>query len=166
MKFFPSPFLLFAFLTIQHTVHSSSGRGNPSDRVSTAEIDFKTKDNPNVSHTFAAVLENELSKENTNAIFANNLKIDGRSAGPKYFTSKPEIVIHGDMKYFHVYSLKFFDAKIASGISLLDEESVERIKRQLVTRSIFVGRIEHILVSKVIIGDVNYGPILLPAKFE
>ena len=163
MIFFTSSFLLFAFLTIQHTVHSSSGRGNPRVRGIAEEIDFKSKDNPNVQYTVVGVLENELLKENVEAIFANNLKIDGRSLGPKYFTSKPEIVIHGDMKYFHVYSLKFLNPKIISENSLTDEKSVEKMKRKLVTRSIFVGTNEHILVSKVIIGDVNYGPILLPA---
>ena len=166
MIFFPPPFLLFAFLTIQHTVHSSSGMKIPASLATEAEIEIKTKDIPYVSHTVADLLEYELSRKNTNAIFGNNLKIDGRSLGPKYFTSKPEIVIHGGMKYFHVSSIKFFDAKIASGISPLDEESVEQMKRKLVTRSIFVGRIEHILVSNVIIGEVSYGPILLPAKFE
>ena len=202
MIFFPSPFLLFAFLTNQYAVYGSTNSGGDPIRILTmpdhdietedgtspifsynisggdpirvltmSDHDIKTEDgtSPIFSYNIAALLENELSIQDCNTIFYNNLKIDGRSLGPKYFTSKPEIVILGGMKYLHISWLHFFKSKIISEISLTDEKYdkyVEKMKRKLIKRSVFVGRNEHILVSNVIIGEVGYGPIFLPARFE
>jgi hypothetical protein len=182
MIFLPSSLILFAFLTNLYIVFGSTdsgtGKGVPLSTITLAELDIKTnefsyvfeiKTNEfsHVNYSLTALLENELSARNCDAIFIGELSIDGSIIGPRYFTSKPEkkIVILEGVKYFHIYSLKIYSSKDPATFRL-NEEYMERTKRELVTRSIFVGRNENILVSNVIIGKVNYGPILLPAKFE
>lgn len=131
---------------------------------STPAHDIKISKDDQKLLSLVTILAYEVERLGLEALFVNQLSINGNEIqGPMYFTIEPIFLTHGKAKYFFVPKIKFYRNMKFIIPFPNHQNGIEDIKRSLVTRDIFIGRTEDILVGKVHIDDVNYGPILLPA---
>lgn len=130
----------------------------------TLRHDVKIPEDQKSSRSLESILESEAKRLDLNSMYIHRLSINGEEIyGPKYYTQKPDVIKRGKSKFYYVHKLKFYRDETLPILLPDFETGASEIKKSLVTRRIFEGRDENILVGNVYVDDLNYGPILLPA---